>query len=465
MAQKRILLVDDAEETRNFLAESVLAPEGYEMLTAANAKEALAILQTTNPDLIISDFLMPEITGLELLQRLKTDNRNIPFILITAEGSESLAVKALRLGVRDYFIKPFDIDDLLMAINRVLLNTTAPQELTAKLDYLLWHVDDIIIITDKEQKLTFYNEAANIFFDKKTGSIHGLPLSEITSHLELLALFSDEKIQPYLQRCEIMLDTNHIYSVHLTSIPHEGFVAIMQDITYSKEQEKEKADFATNLSQNLRSPLTAIQGYAELLGRAGNLNETQQKYIQHIVQNVKATSDLISHIFELNKIEAESDLTLEYIPIETIVKYAVESVQSELAARGHHLTSEFAPLLPRVIGNPIRLKQMVIQLLQNSIKYTPDNGKIHVKLYSDDKLVILQVKDSGIGIPTAAHTSIWEKFFRTREAENDYPGTGLGLSIVKNIVDAHNGRIWVNSVPHEGTTFTVMLPGSKPKYE
>lgn len=465
MVQKRILLVDDAHETRTFLAERVLAPEGYEMLTAANAKEALTILQNTNPDLIISDFLMPEMTGLELLQKLKSESRNIPFILITAEGSESLAVKALRLGVRDYFIKPFDIDDLLIGVKRVLQNTTAPQELTAKLDYMLWHIDDILIIIDPEQKLIFYNEAANIFFDKKTGSIHGLPLSEITSNTELLALFADEQIQPFLRRCDITLDATHIYHVHLTSVPDEGFVVIMQDISYSKEQEKAKSDFAVKLSQNLRSPLTAIQGYAELLMRAGDMNENQKKYIRHIVENVKTTANLLSDLFELNKIEAEADLTLEYLPMETIVQYAIEAVQAEVKARKHTLATEFAPLMPPVIGNPMRLKQMVIQLLHNAIRYTPDGGKIEVKLYSDEKVVILQVKDTGIGIPSAAHMSIWEKFFRTREVENDYPGTGLGLSIVKNIVETHNGRIWVNSVPNEGTVFTVMLPGSKSKDE
>ncbi len=445
MAQKRILLIDDADETRNFLAESVLSPEGYDMLTAANAREALAILQTTSPDLIISDFLMPEMTGLELLQTLRSENRNIPFILITAEGSESLAVKALRLGVRDYFIKPFDIDDLLNAIKRVLYNTTAPQELTARLDFTLWHVDDVIIITDEEQKLIFYNEAANVFFDKRTGGIHGLPLDEITSHPELLTLFSDDKIRPFLKRCEVTLNARHIYNAHMTSIPGEGHVVVMRDMSYSKEQEKAKHDFITRISQNLRSPLTAIQGYTELLGQAGELSETQKKYIQRILDNVKFASGLLTDLFEVTQTQTETDATLEYIPIDTIVQYAIEAIEPELTARSQTLTTDFAPLLPHVIGNPIRLKQMVMQILQNASRYTPEKGKIHVRLYSDEKLIILQVKDSGIGIPT----------------DPDY----LGLSIVKSIIEAHNGRMWVHSTPDRGTTFTVILPGSKPKYE
>lgn len=442
MAQKRILLIDDADETRNFLAESVLSPEGYEILTAASAKEALAILHHTVPDLIISDFLMPEMTGLELLQSLRSENRNIPFILITAEGSESLAVKALRLGVRDYFIKPFDIDDLLNAIKRVLHHTTAPQELTAHLDYTLWHVDDVIIITNEEQKLIFYNEAANIFFDKRTGGIHGLPLHEITSHSELLTLFSDEKIRPFLKRCEISLDAKHTYNVHLTSVPGEGYVVIMRDISYNREQDRAKGEFINRHSLNLRSPLTAIQGYTELLRQAGDMSETQKKYVQRILDNVKFMSGMLDDLFEVTQTQTEADTTLEYIPLDVIVQYAIESVQDELSAKKQTLTTEFAPLLLHVIGNPIRLKQMIVHMLQNASRYTPVMGNIHVLLYSDEKAVILQVRDAA------------SKYA-------DY----LGLSIVKNIVEAHNGRMWVDSVPNQGTVFTVILPGSKPKYE
>ena len=154
----RILLVDDATETRNFLAESILSPEGYEVYTAANGTEAIDLVREVQPALIISDYLMPKVTGLDLLKNLKDNGINIPFILITAEGSEALAVQAMRLGVKDYLIKPFDIGDLLDSINAVLEEyPIPPKKKTVSLENILNEITNPILITDDHHTIYYTN--------------------------------------------------------------------------------------------------------------------------------------------------------------------------------------------------------------------------------------------------------------------------------------------------------------------
>jgi signal transduction histidine kinase len=119
---------------------------------------------------------------------------------------------------------------------------------------------------------------------------------------------------------------------------------------------------------------------------------------------------------------------------------------------------EIQPGIPTIEGNPLRLRQMVTNLVGNAIKYTPSHGTIRVSVWIEEHMVFLRVADNGIGIPVEDQPYVFDKFYRTERAVNEFEGTGLGLSIVKSIVEQHNGRIWLESRENEGTTFTVVLP-------
>lgn len=450
MERQRILLVDDAAETRQFLASSILEPEGYEVKTAGSSQEALSILAAFQPDLIISDYLMPGQTGLELLEALHAQKRLIPFILITAEGSETLAVRALRLGVRNYLNKPFEIDDFLAAIRDAL--PAAPVQSP------FWEAAALILLLDAEQRLLFYNHTAMQRLGLSPQAT-GKPLAQVVQQSDLVALSETESaIVP--RRSEINI-SDRTYNAEVTVLPDQRRLIIMQDVTHYKEMDRIKSDFVATVSHDLRSPLTTILGYVDLLGRIGPLNEQQKQYTNHIVFSVKSITALLSDLLDLSKIEAGFDTTQEPTPMEIIVRYALEATRTELEAQKHQLKVEINQGVPQVVGNPVRLKQVATNLVQNAIKYTPAGGNIQVRLYNDDGFVVFQVKDSGIGIKLEDQPYIFDKFYRTDEAADNFPGTGLGLSIVKTIVDAHQGRIWVESTPGQGSTFTVMLPGKK----
>ena len=125
------------------------------------------------------------------------------------------------------------------------------------------------------------------------------------------------------------------------------------------------------------------------------------------------------------------------------------------------LTVNMLEDVPQVYGDPIRLRQMLMNLVSNAIKYTPDGGVIGVSLFAEGGEAVLVVSDTGIGIPLEDQPHIFDKFYRVDQNKTDYQGLGLGLNIVRSIVDLHNGRVWVESQPRQGTTFTVVLPAAK----
>ncbi|HLA42039.1 MAG TPA: response regulator, partial [Aggregatilineales bacterium] len=288
MTGERILLVEDAEDTRNFLAESVLIPEGFEVMAAANSTEAISVLQNWQPHLIIADYLMPKMTGLELLEYLKQNGSELPFILITAEGSEALAVRAMRLGVRDYLIKPFNIDDFLNAIQRVLATPQAAVpvvSMSQRLEQLLQNSNAGILSTDLDNHILYLNQTFQDMFEL-TKSAVGRNLNDLISNPELLEVF-DESGQPYLTR-EIDLNGEHTLSAIFSQMPGVGKLAVMQDITEYKKLDRTRTEFITAISHDLRSPLTTIMGYVELLERTGPLNEVQKKFTDHIIFSVRS---------------------------------------------------------------------------------------------------------------------------------------------------------------------------------
>jgi signal transduction histidine kinase len=174
--------------------------------------------------------------------------------------------------------------------------------------------------------------------------------------------------------------------------------------------------------------------------------------------SVGQITTLVTDLLDLGRIEAGLDTTKETTPITVLARYAVEGLRTAAERKGVTLESSLPEELPMVTGDPIRLRQMIGNLIDNAIKYTPAGGTVTIDARAEGDQVILRVSDTGPGIPPADQPYLFDKFFRASNIPEDTPGTGLGLSIVKSIVDGHNGRIWVSSRLGEGTVFTVVMP-------
>jgi two-component system NtrC family sensor kinase len=590
------------------------------------------------PDLVLLDMQMPKMTGIEVLEALNERDVHIPVILMTFHGSEELVVRMFRLGVKDYVIKPFEITEMLAAIecaltearlraerddllsrlleaNRQLegrvkelnilssvgkavaslldlerllsrlvdaavyltgaeegwlmmiddatnelyvraakgveekqarslrlrvedslagavirsgepiiisggqhkvktsymvnsliavplkigertigvlsvdfrvsnrtFGNSAPHLLAALADYaaiaiqnaelytkvedgryklqaILTGTTDAILVTDPQYRIVLLNRSAARILDVNMGEVIDRKVPAVVKSKELRSLFA-QALDPKAERfIEVPAHDGRTYNANLTPVSGIGYVVVMQDITHLKELERLKNEFVSTVSHDLRSPLTSIRGFVDLIELAGPLTDQQQNFVGKIRTGVTDITDLINDLLDLGRIEAGAAFESSAVVLGEIVVEATENLRGHASSKQQRLLVHIPDDLPSVWGNRLRLSQVVSNLVGNAIKYTPEGGT--VKVWAEEKAsqVLVFVQDDGIGISAEDQTKLFQKFYRVRSPETrDIPGTGLGLALTKSIVEKHDGRIWVDSKVGNGSTFTVLLP-------
>jgi two-component system NtrC family sensor kinase len=351
-------------------------------------------------------------------------------VLIAQQEHAGQMLQGMRIGIRDYIVPPHDGEVLLAAVERGL----------------------------QQRKV---NESWLAQEAKRQTS----PLDQRLSELEgVETLFRDEDILRALKsegengHSEISASDGRVFSMQVTQIPEVGTVASLHDISYLKELDRLKGDFVNTVSHDLRSPLTAILGYVELIERAGDVNEQQAQFIERVKVSVESTTDLIENLLNLGRLEVGLVDDMREMQIKDLIDDSLEVFSS--LGQEKELTIRFTAgdAISEVVGSRTQLRQVVDNLIGNAVKYTTRGGEIRVSLHEEDRQVIFQVADNGPGIPQSEHKNIFEKFYRARNVNEEVEGTGLGLAIVQTVVDNHGGRIWVESKPRKGSIFTVVLP-------
>jgi PAS domain S-box-containing protein len=222
-----------------------------------------------------------------------------------------------------------------------------------------------------------------------------------------------------------------------------------------------KSEFLASMSHELRTPLNAIIGFSDLLQEqsAGEVNEKQQRYLNHITHGARRLLTLINDILNLSKIEAgRLDLRLEKLLLPDDIEEVFTAVRALAAAKGQHLDIQVGPGL-ELHADRSRFKQILENLLNNAVKFTPVGGSITVEAHADGTLLRLAVRDTGIGIPPDEIETIFETFHQVAATTKGIrEGTGLGLAITKRLVERHRGRIWVESEVGQGSRFSVEMP-------
>ena len=242
----------------------------------------------------------------------------------------------------------------------------------------------------------------------------------------------------------------------------KGVVTVFRDITKEVEADRAKSEFVSTVSHELRTPMTAIKGYTDLLHAeaAGPLTDEQTRFLTTIKSNTDRLTALISDLLDISRMET-GRVRFEPRPLQIgeVVADVVNALAAHAESKGLDLSYEVAAGLPDVMGDHNRLNQVLTNLISNAIRYTPEGGEIDVSVYEVERAVRVDVSDTGIGIAPEDMAHLFERFYRA-----DHPlvqetrGTGLGLSIVKMFVEMHGGRVWVESDPGQGSTFTFILP-------
>jgi two-component system NtrC family sensor kinase len=325
-----------------------------------------------------------------------------------------------------------------------------------KLQTILTKIHDGVLVIDLDQCVILANQTFQEMFALQGSDVEGKPLQDVVNHPDLLSLLEDHPENP--RRSEITLEDGRVMITQVTPIPMVGLAVTMQDITHLKELDRIKSDFVSTVSHDLRSPLTAIMGYVELIPRIGPVTEQQKEFIRRIQLNVHNITSLINDLLDLGRIEAGFDSDKELLSLNPILRYIVEAMQARILVKNLALEMDVPADLPPVLGNPVRLRQMLSNVLENAVKYSYRDSQVILRARAEAGQIILQVSNSGPGIPLPDQPYIFDKFYRGSNVSEDIPGTGLGLAIVKSIVENHQGRIWVESLPEKTTTFTIVLP-------
>jgi len=343
--------------------------------------------------------------------------------------------------------------------------TTASLEQRAQLseseldryEKIIENVQDGIVIVDEDGNIMLLNKVIIDVFQLGNTPWRGEPVQQILSHPDMHALFKRAKTVP-LKYHEINFDDDRVFNAQYSFIAGVGAVITMQDVSYLRRLDQVKSEFVHTVSHDLRSPLTSVLGYAELIHRAGSLNDSQEEYLDRIRSSVESITVMVNDLLDLSRLEAGFDMRRELVHLENILTYTLDALESQFALAEIKVNYNIAPDLPSLRANPIRLRQLLENLIGNAIKYSPKGGVVNIVLKAENDQIILMVEDSGVGIPINEQTRIFEKFYRATNVSDGTEGTGLGLAIVKSIVASHMGRIWVESSVGQGAKFFVVLP-------
>jgi signal transduction histidine kinase len=425
MSAVRILVVEDSP-TQARLLRMILEEEGFSVGVVGDGETALTRLAATSFDLVVSDVLMPGLSGFELCRKIKTDPAlsAIPVALVTTLREPQEIVQALEAGADIFIRKPYEPDVLVARLRSLLAHRQA-------------HVPREEAAPRRRREDDASSRGVPAVFNGKTIDVHA-NREQILSLL--LGTFED-----VVRANTLLREREDELSVAKKDLEE---AARMKDI------------FFATLSHELRTPLTAIVGWVHILKEGGNSPDLIQRAVATIERNLNVQNRLIADLLDVSRI-VSGKLDIEKAPLDfpALVRASVDSARPMATANGIGLEVVLSPIASPISGDPVRLQQVVTNLLTNSLKFTPRNGTVVVRLAQEGSNAVLTVTDSGSGIKPEALPFVFERFRQASIADTKVGGLGLGLAIVKHIVEMHEGTVAAASAgAGQGATFTVTLP-------
>jgi two-component system, OmpR family, phosphate regulon sensor histidine kinase PhoR len=346
----------------------------------------------------------------------------------------------------------------------------------AQLLAMLTSMVEGVMVLDCRGRVLQVNPALERMFDVTRIEARGHPCSDVFRHPQLDTLVSTVLTKRLNEEDEILLHPNgrclHI-EASVTACDRENeacAVLVFHDVTELRRLENIRKDFVANVSHELRTPLTSIKGYIEaLLDGAKDDPDISARFLDIILKQSDRLNLILEDLLQLSKIESGQVLfKREPLHIRRVIERTLAMIKPLADKKGHRLASFVENDLPAVLGDEDRLTQVMSNLLDNAVKYTPERGTITVAAHpvSDDAeqpalvtAVELSVTDTGIGIPEQDRPRVFERFYRVDKARSrELGGTGLGLAIVRHIVEGQGGRVWVETNTPTGSRFVVRLP-------
>ena len=471
----RILIVDDDHSLLEALPAAIsLRMNSLEIDTSDTAAGALERLREIDYDAIVTDIKMPGMDGLALLEEIQRLRPRTPTLLITGHGEQDLAVQALRGGAYDYIAKPIDRDYFVASLERAIqlkgLDRQVEKQRVALERHarVLEHVDDGVFLVDEEGLIQHWNPAAEAITGLSADDVLGRPADEAIPGWGSLGPMvpiasvpgpgsTEAKTLPLeIERRELWLSISGVAF-------DDGVVYAFRNLTEERALDELKGEFVATVSHELRTPLAAIYGSAQtLLRRDVELDPTsKEKLLEVIASESERLTRIASDILLANNIDS-GRLRLERHQLDVVQLAAevVEQMRNVFAGRDNvAIELDACNEAAYVACDSDRLRQVLINLVDNAVKYSPEGGRVQVRIEPNEHRLRLLVLDEGLGIPHGELHRIFGKFYRVDPQQSrGVGGTGLGLYISRELVRLMGGQLSVTSKESEGSTFVVELP-------
>ncbi len=344
-----------------------------------------------------------------------------------------------------------------IALQNVQLYAGMSQE-RQRMSAILQCAEDAILTFDGNGCLISLNPAGEKLFADENVRL-GHPLTPGSRTGSLIELLEAARVSGHLKTGEIALPDERVFTVLITPIQTDGYVAILHDVTHFKDLERVKNEFISTVSHDLKNPISVITGFTDLLERVGPLNQKQIEYTHRIQSAAENMDGLVRCLLQLTRQEIGTILKKEMVAVTALISEITNDFQPQANAKEQSLHFDIPKEDPWVHADPFQIKQALRNLVGNAIKYTPTGGSISLILETKQDVVFIKVKDTGCGIPPNELPLIFNRFHRGgNEALKGEEGDGLGLAIAKSIIEQHNGKINVESELGKGSCFTFTLP-------
>ena len=365
------------------------------------------------------------------------------------------------------------LNELAQTLTRRLQDMTAESE---KLQSILSCMMEGVIVLDTDGKVMLVNEKARTMFDLPADTgVRRLSSVEVSRHPEMQALIHEvvegDGGRGSLHR-ELTLGDDRWFAVNAARLEHSrqellGYVLVFHEVTELKRLEQIRADFVANVSHEMRTPLTAIQGYAEtLLHNPPGDPAMARQFLNVVTRHSERLGRLIDDLLALSDLEmGNANVRMQRVATRPLLERVLELFRQQASEKRIRIRADAGADIPDLLGDEDRLQQLLINLIDNALKYTPDRGEVLVQAGMEpgpngdgERRLALTVSDTGCGIPEKDLPRLTERFYRVDKARSrELGGTGLGLAIVKHITQAHGGDLKIESQLGKGTRVSIYL--------
>ncbi|MGB5987038.1 MAG: ATP-binding protein [Desulfobacterales bacterium] len=475
----RVLVVDDEARIRS-ACQLVLEESGYAVSLAADGEKGLAQLGAEHFDIILLDLMMPTLSGFEVLAEVKSIHPDTVVIVITGYATLEHSVEAMKQGAFDFIPKPFTPEHLRVVVAKALTHIQALNDIAethSRIRTMVNRLADGVLCTNHEGRVVLANPAFLRMVGRPAESVEGVLVEEIVNFEQLREMIATaQTMAPDIlgeQTAEFTSGVGHDEAEDLVisarSVPFRdrrgrslGVITVLHDITALKRMDRMKSEFVSMVSHEIRGPMNSVQMQLQVVleGLAGELTEKQRDILERAVAKIVNLGQMTTELLDLSRIESGLiSQEREQVDMAELIREQVAFHGPRADSAGHQLKLDLPDNLPPLLAHRRNMEEILSNLITNAIKYTLPGGTILISARAKGDNLCIAVQDSGLGIAPEDQKRIFQRFYRIKaRGTRHIQGTGLGLSLVKKIVDAHHGRIRVESRPGAGSTFIVDLP-------